>query len=129
MSTENLIAATGILQDAQKELEQAHKDLINHNIDLHAHQDLRDLIAERFSGDAIYTWRRYYLYLAGGYYTSQRYSFTSQRYFYIWQMSAGTMLGAYFSFMASRQAALSNPGSATTSAYRVISLVAVSYFM
>lgn len=55
MSTENLIAATGILQDAQKELEQAHKDLINHNIDLHAHQDLRDLIAERFSGDAIYT--------------------------------------------------------------------------
>lgn len=38
MSTENLIAATGILQDAQKELEQAHKDLINHNIDLHAHQ-------------------------------------------------------------------------------------------
>ena len=80
-------------------------------------------------GDAIYTLRRYYLYLAGSYYTSQRYSFTSQRYFYIWQMSAGTMLGAYFSFMDSRHAALSNPGSATTSAYRVISLVAVSYFM
>lgn len=55
MSTENLIAATGILQDAQLELEAAHKAIIEHNIDLHAHQDLRDLIDEKFSGDAIYT--------------------------------------------------------------------------
>ncbi len=55
MSTENLIAATGILQSAQEALESAHRDLINHNIDLNAHADIRALIDEKFSGDAIYT--------------------------------------------------------------------------
>lgn len=55
MSTENLIAATGMLQSAQEELEKAHAALIQHNIALDAHQDIRDLIDEKFSGDAIYT--------------------------------------------------------------------------
>ena len=43
MSTENLIAATGILQSAQEELESAHRDIINHSIDLNAHADIRAL--------------------------------------------------------------------------------------
>lgn len=55
MSTENLSVAIASLQEAQKVLEAEHKHIEEHNIDVEAHPDIRELIDKIFDGEAVYS--------------------------------------------------------------------------
>lgn len=54
MSTENLSVAIASLQEAQQVLEEEHKHIEEHNIDVEAHPDIRELIDKIFDGEAVY---------------------------------------------------------------------------
>lgn len=55
MANENLAAAIAALQAAQLALEAEHEHIEQHNIDVEAHPDIRELINSIFDGEAVYS--------------------------------------------------------------------------
>ena len=55
MNIENLSNAIAALQEAQATLEADHGHIENHNIDVEAHPDIRELIERIMDGEAVYS--------------------------------------------------------------------------